>query len=64
MLDFLNRIGGETDHLTFGLNEFNVSLKDEIQIIDKNIAEDFQLMLVGKISDEIVSQLFLSRSPN
>ncbi len=64
VLDFLNRIGGETDHLTFGLNEFSVSLDDQIELIDKNITEDFQLMLIGKINDEIVSQLFLSRSSN
>ncbi|WP_028389483.1 GNAT family N-acetyltransferase [Legionella fairfieldensis] len=62
IIDFLNSIGGETDFLTFGQNEFPVSLKEEIDIINECLKKENSLMLVGKINQMIVSQLFLDVS--
>lgn len=62
IIHFLNKVGGETDFLTFGENEFPFSLADEQTIIAECLELNFCLMLVGKIGDHIVSQLFLSRS--
>ena len=60
---FLNVIGGETDFLTFGLNGFPLSIQEEKNIISECGGDGQSLMLVGKIDNEIVSQLFLERSP-
>tara|TARA_R110002126_G_scaffold286752_1_gene438879 strand:+ start:2949 stop:3488 length:540 start_codon:yes stop_codon:yes gene_type:complete len=62
IIAFLNRVGGETEFLTFGLGEFDVSLNEEIQIISNCLELNQRLMIVGKINDTIVSQLFLDRS--
>lgn len=62
VVDFLNTVGGETDFLTFGLNEFPFSLDEEKQVISECLKKNICLMLVGKIENVIVSQLFLQRS--
>ncbi len=62
LIHFLNRIGGETDFLTFGLNEFSLTVDEEKNTISQCLSSQQQLMLVGKINHEIVSQLFLDRS--
>lgn len=64
IISFLNCVGGETDFLTFGLNKFHVSLVDEIATIFDCLERNVCLMLVGKIENDIVAQLFLQRSDN
>lgn len=62
IVDFLNTVGGETDFLTFGLNEFPISVEEEKAFIAECIEQEMCLMLVAKIHDEVISQLFLERS--
>lgn len=62
IVDFLNSVAGETDYLTFGENEFPFSVQEEEAIIKECLEKNLCLMLVGKIENEIVSQLFLQRS--
>lgn len=62
IIDFLNKVGGETDYLTFGLNEFPLSIHEETAIISECLEQDFNLMIIARIGDEIVAQLFLDRS--
>ncbi|XVN42633.1 MAG: GNAT family N-acetyltransferase [Candidatus Rickettsia vulgarisii] len=62
IVDFLNKVGGQTDFLTFGENEFPFSVEEEKIIIKECIGSDLNLMLLGKINTKIVSQLFLQRS--
>lgn len=64
IIDFLNKVGGETDYLTFGLNEFPISLEEEKQTIAECLEQKSCLMLIAKVNNEIVSQLFLQRSGN
>jgi RimJ/RimL family protein N-acetyltransferase len=64
IINFLNHVGGETDHLTFGLNEFPYSVAEEEIIIAECLNNNKCLMLVGKINEEIIAQLFLDISPN
>lgn len=60
---FLNKVGGETDFLTFGLNEFPFSIEEEEEeMIRECLDSNTQLMLVGKVEGQIVSHLFLQRS--
>ncbi len=62
VVDFLNKVGGETDFLTFGLDEFPISVEEEQSIISECLEQDICLMLLAKINDEIVGQLFLEGS--
>ena len=64
IVHFLNMAGGESDFLTFGLNDFPVSIAEEKEIITECNLQEQCLMLVGKINGEIISQLFLERSNN
>lgn len=64
LINFLNRVGGETDFLTFGLNGFPLTVAEEEDIINECLLVNKKLMLVGKIDDTIVAQLFLTRSNN
>ena len=64
LVSFLNAVGGETDYLTFGLNEFHFSISEEMKFISKCLEINQCLMLVGKIDEEIVSQIYLDRSNN
>lgn len=62
LIDFLNIVGGETDYLTFGANAFPLSVSEEKKIILECLEQNICLMLIGKIDNEIVAQLFLQRS--
>ena len=62
IVNFLNQVGGESDFLTFGLNEFPLSIEAEEQSILQTLTENGCLMLIGKIKDEIVAHLFLDIS--
>jgi len=62
IVNFLNVVGGETDFLTFGAHEFPVSVAEEKKTITECLEQKRCLMLVGKIENEIVCQLFLQRS--
>lgn len=64
IVDFLNKVGGESDFLTFGLNAFPFSVEEEKEIILECLEKNLCLMLVAKVDDEVVSQLFLQRSAN
>lgn len=57
MISFVNQVAGESDNLTFGPGEFNITLEQE-----KNILADFQqglnqLFLIGEIDGEIIGNI-------
>lgn len=54
MIDYLNIVGGESDFLTFGENEFKVSLEAEEEYIEKNNEMKNCEMILAIINDEIV----------
>ncbi len=55
IIEYLNQVGGESDNLLFGLNEFHVSVSDEENFIDKLAASTTSALLIGKTNDEVVS---------
>ncbi len=56
IIEYLNIIGGESDYLLFGENEFkNMPIEREMEIIEKMNLSTKSVMYVGKINDEIVS---------
>lgn len=63
IIDFLNAVAGESDYLTFGLNEFGLSLEEERAIISDCLDNDNSLMLVAAVDEHIISQLFVEVSP-
>ena len=62
IIDFLNEVAEETDFLTFAKGEFPFSVVEEQEIITECLEANRSLMLIGKINDLIISQLFLDRS--
>lgn len=62
LIDFLNTIGGETDYLTFGLNDFPISAEEEVVLINDCLKNNTSLILVGKTNNKIISQLYLEVS--
>lgn len=52
---YLNKIGGESDFLTFGENQFKVSLEAEQEFIESANTSNNSIMIVAIIDDEIVS---------
>ena len=55
MLQYLNTVGGESDNLLFGKDEFKLSVEQETEYL-KKIGEDSNtLMIVGIINDRIIS---------
>ena len=55
ILSYLNIVGGESDNLSYGCNEFNVSVQDEQQYINKVNESKTSAFFIGMINDEIVS---------
>jgi RimJ/RimL family protein N-acetyltransferase len=62
LLDFANAVGGESDYLTFGKGEFDMTVEDEVKFIE-TAEEKGHLMLKGEIGGELVSILHVSRGP-
>jgi RimJ/RimL family protein N-acetyltransferase len=55
IIEYLNIVGGESDNLLFGKDEFTLSVENEIEYI-KNISNDDNiLMILGVIDNNIVS---------
>ncbi len=55
LLNYLNTIGGESDHLLFGKNEFKLTIKQEQTFIENINNSENSIMLLGIIDDQIVS---------
>lgn len=57
LLDYIDAIGGETDFLSFGPGEFEITEAQEEEILHKYRAADNGLYVVGVIDDTVVSAL-------
>lgn len=57
MVQYVSKIGGESDNLTFGLNEFDLTAEKEELIIESINSKDNSLMIVAELDGEIVSML-------
>lgn len=54
MISYLNKIGGESDFLTFGKNEFKVSLEAEQEYIEKNNIMENSTIIIVIVDDNII----------
>ncbi|MFE1245883.1 GNAT family N-acetyltransferase [Fictibacillus sp. NPDC058756] len=55
MIDFYNAVGGETDFLSFGANEFKRDLREYEDYITATSNEQNSIMLLALIDSEIIS---------
>jgi len=62
MIEYLNIVGGESDNLLFGKNEFRLTVEQEREYINNVNINDNALMLLGIIDDQIVSVSQVSSS--
>ena len=62
MIEYLNVVGGESENLLFGKDDFHLTVEQEMEHI-KNISTDVNtLMLLGIINNDIVSIAQISGS--
>lgn len=55
IIEYLNQIGGESDFLLFGKNEFKLSIDQEKQYIENINSQQKSIILIGFINNEIVA---------
>ncbi|HDX9580751.1 TPA: GNAT family N-acetyltransferase [Bacillus pseudomycoides] len=55
MINFYNIVGGETDFLSFGKNEFTRSLPDYENFIESTKEDHNSIILLATMDDEIIS---------
>ena len=63
IIDYLNAVGGESDYLTFGLNEFFLSTAEEAEFLKGMLSSQNEIHLLGTINGEIVTVANISASP-
>lgn len=54
VIEYVERIAGETDFLTFGPGEFNMSVEDEEKFIESHFESPNQLFIVAEVAATIV----------
>jgi RimJ/RimL family protein N-acetyltransferase len=57
ILEYVERIASETNFLTFGPGEFNLSLEQEEQLIESHLNTDNKLLIIAEINQELVGCL-------
>ena len=60
LLDYFEKVGGESDFLTFGPGEFGISLAEEEAVLKKGATRDNELYVVGAVDGRIVGVLTFS----
>lgn len=55
MIEYLNIVGGESDNLLFGKNEFRLTIEQEKEYIKSINDNENSLMLLGIIDNKIIS---------
>ncbi len=55
IISYLNRVGGESDNLLFGENEFHLTVEEEKEYIRRTNEDPNSLMIVGIIDHHLVS---------
>ena len=60
LLDYVQAISGESDFLSFGPGEFELTEPEEVEFIRKCLAADNQLYILGLIDETIVATLTFS----
>lgn len=57
LIYYISKIGGESDFLTFGENEFDMTVEKEEAIIESHIGVENKLFIIAEIENKIVGSL-------
>jgi len=57
IVNYVNKIAGESDFLTFGKGEFEITVEKEESILESYIDSDNKIYIVAEIDSEIVGSL-------
>lgn len=57
LLEFVNVVAGETDNLTFGLNEFDMTIDEEEKFLMQTTSHPDALYLLALDNDQIIGSL-------
>ncbi|OLS03357.1 GNAT family N-acetyltransferase [Tissierella creatinophila] len=60
LVEYVNIIGGQSDFLTFGVGEFNISIEEEEKIIENSLKKDNKLFIIAEYKGEIIGNLNFS----
>lgn len=63
LIEYLNIIGGESDYLTFGLGEINISVEQEEAFIENSLQKENVLFIVAEVNGKVVGNLNFSGGP-
>ncbi len=63
MIKYLNTVGGESDNLLFGKDEFRISVEQEMEYIGSMSENDNALMVLGIVDNNIVSVAQVAAPP-
>lgn len=63
LIEYLNIIGGESNFLTFGIGEFEVSIEEEEEFISNALNKENALFIVAEVNGNIVGNLNFSGGP-
>ncbi|WP_294343018.1 GNAT family N-acetyltransferase [uncultured Clostridium sp.] len=55
IVEYCNKVAGDSDFLSFGENEFGISIEEEEKIIENIISCDNETIIVGTIDNVIVA---------
>jgi RimJ/RimL family protein N-acetyltransferase len=57
LIYYISKIGGESNFLTFGENEFDITVEKEEAIIESHMGIDNKLFIIAEIENKIVGSL-------
>ena len=60
LIEYVKQVGTESDFLSFGKGEFNISLADEEKMLEAHLATDNAIYLVAEINGKLVGSLNFS----
>ena len=60
LIDYINTVAGETDYLSFGVGEFDMTVQQEEVFIENTLKKENAVSLVAEINGKIVANLNFS----
>lgn len=60
IIEYVNIIAGQSDFLTFGAGEFDISIEDEEKVIENSLKKENKLFIIAEYEDEIIGNLNFS----
>lgn len=63
LIGYLNVIGGESDYLTFGIGEFELSVEQEEEFIESISKKENSLSILAEVNGKVIGNLNFSGGP-